>query len=233
MGRSHLLMLIIQRTDLVSRGKGSLYNLVKIDLLLRSLYQPIFVFKIPKIFGIVRQLGKLKFYALGITFHPKAVHSLEVAEDLMLSVLFFVVDDFHGSSLPVIYRGRRKNGVMEECPKCEFPLAAMGLATCPKCDYSGGGVTRSARNGVLEVDIAHSGETWEVAKAKLDRAIDDALYYNHSGLKIVHGWGAQSGGQSVIAPRAKAYLRHVAEEMGGRYAVDRNTEGASILWFNR
>lgn len=124
---------------------------------------------------------------------------------------------------------------MEECPTCEFPLKEMGLRECPKCDYSGGyaPTKKQIQHGVLEVDIAHNGETWDQAKQKLDRAIDDALYYNHAGLKIVHGWGSRTGGYAVIGPRAQSYLRHVAEQHGGRFAVDRNTDGASIVWFNR
>ncbi|MEO0415502.1 MAG: hypothetical protein AAF226_11180 [Verrucomicrobiota bacterium] len=123
---------------------------------------------------------------------------------------------------------------MEECLGCGFPLAAMGVADCPKCDHSV--VTMRAdglRNGILEVDIAHGGETWEQAKEKMERAFDRALFNRHSALKVVHGYGSTTGGHSVIAPRAIAYLRYMATYHGGRYARDRANPGASLVWLNR
>lgn len=99
---------------------------------------------------------------------------------------------------------------VRECVECGFPLEAMGVDDCPKCDH-GSSPRRIAEQGILEVDIAHAGETWEEAKSKIDRAFDDALYYRHSALKVIHGYGSTSG-RSVIGPRAKSYLRHLAEE---------------------
>lgn len=108
----------------------------------------------------------------------------------------------------------------------------MELSACPKCDYDSR-PRRQVKLGVLEVDIAHTGETWEQAKAKIDRAFDDALYDRHAGLKIIHGYGSRTG-SSVIGPRAKSYLRHLAEETAGaRFTPDRHTQGASIIWLNR
>ena len=125
---------------------------------------------------------------------------------------------------------------MDECPQCEFPIKTMGLTECPKCDYSESEnfiKNRTSNLGILEVDIAHSGETWEQAKVKLDKAIDDTLYYGHSGLKVIHGWGSTTGGVAVIGPRAQSYLQHIAEQHGGRFTKDHNTSGASLIWFNR
>jgi len=116
-----------------------------------------------------------------------------------------------------------------DCPECGFPLETFGVSQCPKCD---GPAPSNRRQGILEVDIAHAGETWEHARDKIVEALDRALYHGHSGLKIVHGYGSTSG-RSVIGPRAVAYLRHLAEEVGGRYAGDRNNRGASIIWLNR
>ena len=62
--------------------------------------------------------------------------------------------------------------------------------------------------------------------------LDQAIHYRHTGLKIVQGYGSMSG-HSIIGPRATAFLRHLAEELGGRYASDRNNRGASIIWLNR
>jgi DNA-nicking Smr family endonuclease len=85
---------------------------------------------------------------------------------------------------------------------------------------------------MLEVDVAHAGATWEHAREKIMEALNQAIHYHHAGLKIVHGYGSMSG-HSIIGPRATAFLRHLAEELGGRYASDRNNRGASIIWLNR
>ena len=80
--------------------------------------------------------------------------------------------------------------------------------------------------------MAHGGETWEEARDKIVEALDQALAGNYRGLKIVHGYGSRTG-RAVIGPRATAYLRHLADEVGGRYAGDRRNRGASVLWLNR
>lgn len=121
---------------------------------------------------------------------------------------------------------------MRECVDCGFPLEVMRISACPKCDHDLG-PRRLVEQGMLEVDVAHAGETWEQAKDQIDRAFDHALHYRHAGLKIIHGYGSRTG-ISVIGPRAKSYLRHLAEETeGARFAPDRHTQGASIIWLNR
>lgn len=118
---------------------------------------------------------------------------------------------------------------MRECPGCGFPFDHFWENYCPKCD---GPAPREIWEGVLEVDVAHAGETWEQARVKIVEALELAIHHRHSGLKIVHGYGSTSG-HSIIGPRATAFLRHLAEELGGRYARDRNNRGASIIWLNR
>lgn len=118
---------------------------------------------------------------------------------------------------------------MRECPECGFPIERNGMNHCPKCD---GRAPRETMQGILEVDVAHAGETWEHAREKIVEALDAAIYYRHCGVKIVHGYGSTTG-QSIIGPRATAYLRHLADEVGGRYAPDRRNQGASIIWLNR
>ncbi len=86
--------------------------------------------------------------------------------------------------------------------------------------------------GMLEVDVAHAGETWEEASRKIEQAIDQGIHWGHKGVKIIHGHGANTG-RAVIAPRAIAYLKHLAESTGGRYVRDRHNPGASIVWLNR
>jgi hypothetical protein len=118
---------------------------------------------------------------------------------------------------------------MPDCPHCGFPIDPAAHATCPKCESP----TRAAASlGVLEVDVAHDGESWETAKGKIDRAVDQALHWGHAGVKIIHGHGSATG-RAVIAPRAIALLRHYADTTGGRFANDRNNPGASLIWFNR
>lgn len=85
---------------------------------------------------------------------------------------------------------------------------------------------------MLTVDIAHNGETWEVAREKLQRALEDAVHYDHSCLKVIHGYGSQ-GREAVIGPMAQRYLKHWAESHGGRFVGDRHTQGASLVWLNR
>jgi len=119
---------------------------------------------------------------------------------------------------------------MRECPECGFPLERNEVSRCPKCD---GVASRHTTQGIYEVDVAHAGETWEQAREKIIAALDDAMHYGHSGLKIVHGYGSTTAGDSIIGPRATAFLRHLAEDVGGRYAGDRRNRGASIIWLNR
>jgi len=119
---------------------------------------------------------------------------------------------------------------MRECSGCGFPVEAMGVTVCPKCDYVA--PRRSTHQGVLTVDIAHNGESWERALEALKRALDDAIHYDHSCLKVIHGYG--SGGRaSVIGPLAQRYLKHWAEVNGGRFVGDRHTRGASLVWLNQ
>jgi len=119
----------------------------------------------------------------------------------------------------------------EECNSCGFPRLDQMASACPKCDEPYG--AQQAKRGLLEVDIAHAGESWEQAKAKIDRSLDQALDRGHAGLKIIHGYGSSTSGQSIIGPQAKAYLKHLADWHGGRYTSDRQTPGASLIWLNR
>jgi hypothetical protein len=118
---------------------------------------------------------------------------------------------------------------MPDCPNCGFPIDPSTQSHCPKCDVA---ARASALLGVLEVDVVHAGESWEVAKGKIERALDQGILWGHAGVKIVHGYGSSTG-RAEIAPRAIALLRHLAEATGGRFARDRGNPGASIVWLNR
>ena len=118
---------------------------------------------------------------------------------------------------------------MPACPHCGFPLDPSTHATCPKCESA---VHGSGSLGVLEVDVCHAGERWEEAARKIEQAIERGMRWGHRGVKIVHGHGSSTG-RAVIAPRAIALLRHLAETTGGRFTRDRGNPGASIVWLNR
>lgn len=104
------------------------------------------------------------------------------------------------------------------------------MSECPKC----GEVLRGrVYQGLLEVDVAHSGETWELARDKIQRAVDRGVLHGHSGVKIIHGYGSAGGGRAVIASRAIPLLRSLAQRMGGRVVQEKGNPGAHILWLNR
>lgn len=118
---------------------------------------------------------------------------------------------------------------MRDCEQCGYPLDQNALQTCPKCgetSYEQGG------NSILEIDVAHHGETWEISRIKILQAVDQSLQKSLQGVKIIHGYGSSSG-YAVIAPRAIALMRHLAEQYGGRYTLDKNTPGASLIWWNK
>jgi hypothetical protein len=118
---------------------------------------------------------------------------------------------------------------MIECPHCEYPLDSGRMASCPKC---GEAIHGSIIRGLLVVDVAHAGETWDVAREKIIRAMNEAILNGHSGLKIIHGWGASTG-RSVLAGLATSLMRSFAHRYGGRLSPDRQNPGAHILWLNR
>ena len=82
------------------------------------------------------------------------------------------------------------------------------------------------------MDVAHSGETLEIALRKITAAVDRGLRDGHRGVKIIHGYGARSG-RSVIRDHAIQLLRELAKKMGAKVAQDSNNPGAHILWLNQ
>ncbi len=101
------------------------------------------------------------------------------------------------------------------------------MAACPKCGESWRG--RPVR-GLLEVDVAHAGETWEQAREKILRAVDRGVFDGHRGVKIIHGYGAVSG-RGVIRAQALPLLRALAAKTGGKLVQEKNNPGAHLLWF--
>lgn len=116
-----------------------------------------------------------------------------------------------------------------QCLDCGHPTGPRPSAPCPKC---GAPAARQRGGGLLEVDIAHQGETIEIAREKLLRALNEALLHGHSGIKVIHGRGDRAG-RLTIASTARALLRAQSAKHGGRLAADRANPGATILWLNR
>jgi len=102
------------------------------------------------------------------------------------------------------------------------------MAECPKC---GEPLRGQIYRGLLEVDVAHSGETWELAHEKIVRAVDRGILHGHRGVKIIHGYGSAGAGRAVIASRAIPLLRSLSERTGGRMVQEKGNPGAHILWF--
>jgi len=116
---------------------------------------------------------------------------------------------------------------MPHCRHCGFPLE--NQSSCPKCQ-----ATREdmGRNAMYEVDVAHNGESWELAQQMIIQALDQAIYGHFKGLKVIHGYGSLSG-TAVIAPRAISLMRHLAEQNDARFAKDQKNPGSSIIWLNK
>lgn len=114
-----------------------------------------------------------------------------------------------------------------ECPSCGFPVERGRDTTCRKCNAP---IREQSLLGLLEVDVVHSGESWETARAKIEAAVDQAIHWGHAGVKIIHGYGASTG-RSIIAPRAISLMRALADRTGGTFTRDRQNPGAHLIWF--
>ncbi len=115
------------------------------------------------------------------------------------------------------------------CPGCSMPVSPTNDPTCPKCSSP---VLGHVFRGLLEVDVAHSGESWETARSKITAAINQGILHGHKGVKIIHGYGASSG-RARIRHEAILLLRSLASATSGRLSQDRHNPGAHILWLNR
>jgi DNA-nicking Smr family endonuclease len=115
---------------------------------------------------------------------------------------------------------------MPACPDCEFPVDPGRMTECPKC---GRNLRGQPWQGVLEVDVAHSGETWDVAREKILRAVDRGVVNGHRGVRIIHGIGGGRGG-GVIRKNAVPLLQNLSARVGGRLTPDAGNRGAHILW---
>ena len=113
-----------------------------------------------------------------------------------------------------------------ECGQCGIPLDTLAKE-CPKC-----GEKRAVRQDgkkVLEVDVAHAGETVEKALAKLNQAASEALAGAYQGLKVVHGHGSEHYHTHRIKEAVQKRLVALHDKYGGKLIQDEN-RGAT-QWF--
>lgn len=115
-----------------------------------------------------------------------------------------------------------------QCPNCEFPVQPHRDRECPKC---GERILGRSLQSLLEVDVVHAGETWDEAREKIVKAVDQGIRNGHRGVKIIHGYGASTG-RSSIRRQAVQLLKSLAVGTGGKVVMDQNNPGAHILWLD-
>lgn len=117
-----------------------------------------------------------------------------------------------------------------QCPTCGMTFDTRGSSesSCPKCDSS---LRPRFTQGLFEIDVAHRGETWEVAERRILQACSQALFAQHQGLKVIHGYGSGRGHTSRIRSAAIPLLHRLARQYGGKVVADRNNPGAHLLYF--
>jgi hypothetical protein len=114
-----------------------------------------------------------------------------------------------------------------ECWNCGFPVDLAKVTVCPKC---GEDVRLEATGQVVDIDVAHDGETVPEALRKVEAALDRALVGDARGLKVIHGHGS-SGRRGAIGPAVKTWLRAEAERYAWKVVTDKYNPGATIVWF--
>ena len=111
------------------------------------------------------------------------------------------------------------------CGVCGNPIETVAEA-CPKC-----GEKRAVRQDgkkILEVDVAHAGETVERALAKLNQAASEALAGAYMGLRVVHGYGSGHNHTYLIKEAVRKRLLALQERYGGKLIQDGNP--GAIHW---
>jgi hypothetical protein len=114
-----------------------------------------------------------------------------------------------------------------ECWNCGFPVDLAKVAVCPKC---GEDVRLEATGQVVDIDVAHDGETVADALRKVAAALDRAWVGDARGLKVIHGHGS-SGRRGAIAPAVRGWLRNEAGRYAWKVVSDKFNPGATIVWF--
>jgi len=113
------------------------------------------------------------------------------------------------------------------CPYCGMD-SGPGEKICLVC---GNELPDKNFEDLLVVDVAHNNETWEQARAKIDKALDTCLFEYRKGVKIIHGRGSHGFHTGVIAKKAIPYMKKLANTHGGRCVQDHHNSGAHIIYF--
>ncbi len=116
-----------------------------------------------------------------------------------------------------------------KCPNCEMKINDMNIKFCPKCSQN---IYDSSINELYIIDIAHNGEDWFEAKEKILDGVNMAIKGNYKGLKVIHGRGIEKGHTNIIKQKAVPYLRRIAIKYNSKCVIDKQTNGAHILYFN-
>ena len=114
-----------------------------------------------------------------------------------------------------------------ECGQCGNPMERAG-EECPKCGNRE--AVRADGKRVLEVDVAHGGETVERALAKLEQAVDEVLKAGYARLRVIHGYGSGYNHTHLIKDAVRKRLVALREKYGGQLIQDRNP-GTTKWWF--
>jgi len=105
------------------------------------------------------------------------------------------------------------------CGSCGNPLERVG-EECLKCGNRE--AVRADGKRVLEVDVAHGGETVERALAKLEQAVDEVLKAGYARLRVIHGYGSQAHHTHRIQRAVRAKMEEFQKRYGGRLETDQN-----------
>lgn len=80
--------------------------------------------------------------------------------------------------------------------------------------------------------MAHHGESWLDAEAKIEEAINLALKVHYKRLKIIHGKGTD-GHTKVICNKTIEVLKKYERKFGYKLVEEKHNKGAHILYFNK
>ena len=105
----------------------------------------------------------------------------------------------------------------QQCPKCDEPLA-VGL-----------------RDAMVEVDVAHSGESWTEALDKLESALHFARRERYKGLRVIHGSGRGCTdsweGPGRIRREVLNYLQQALSDSDASLSPQPHNPGAHLITF--
>ncbi len=101
---------------------------------------------------------------------------------------------------------------MRPCLNCGMTLP-QGVSQCPKCDSD---LDAQTNGEIVQIDIAHQGETVPLAMQKFRAALEDATMRRAMGLRVIVGGG-------LIREEVLSYLRFL--EADGRILAFRPAPG--------